>query len=137
MFERIAYGDLNPRQQENYNFQKIAGRLANYGFNCLRLSDDWQGADFIACHLDGETFLKVQLKGRLVIDRKYIGKNVYIAFLHGDNCYVYPHDDFLDRLLALGKLGARGSNETWETLGIRHWPQPPAWALELISRYRI
>ena len=70
MFERVDYRELNSRQKENYNFQKVAGRLADYGFNCLRLSDDWQGADFIACHIDGETFLRVQLKGRLVIDRE-------------------------------------------------------------------
>lgn len=137
MFERVAYADLNARQQENYNFQKVAGRLADYGFNCLRLSNDWQGADFIACHLDGETFLKIQLKGRLVIDKKYIGRNIFIAFLHNDNCYVYPHDTFLDGLLRLGKLGMRGSSELWDKKGIRSWPQPPSWALELIADYRI
>lgn len=105
MFERVAYGDLNSRQQENYNFQKVAARLADYGYNCLRLSDDWQGADFIACHIDGEIFLKVQLKGRLSIDKKYIGKEIQIAFLHGDSCYIYPHDAFLDDLIERGFPG--------------------------------
>ena len=46
--KKIHYKDLNSRQKENYNFQKVAGELADYGFNCLRLTDDWQGADFIA-----------------------------------------------------------------------------------------
>ena len=73
-FAHVPYAELNSRQKENYNFHKVAARMADYGFNCLRLTDDWQGADFIACHIDGETFLKVQLKGRLVIDRKYQGK---------------------------------------------------------------
>lgn len=82
-FAKIEYRSLNSRQQENYNFQKVAALLADYGFNCLRLSDDWQGADFIACHIDGQTFLKVQLKGRLTIDKKYVGKGIHIAFLHG------------------------------------------------------
>ncbi|MCS4510791.1 hypothetical protein [Xylophilus ampelinus] len=63
MFQRIEYEQLNSRQKENFNFQKVAAHLADYGFDCLRLSDDWQGADFIACHIDGETFLKVQLEG--------------------------------------------------------------------------
>ena len=49
--KKIPYKDLNSRQKENYNFQKVAGELADYGFNCLRLTDDWQGADFIACHI--------------------------------------------------------------------------------------
>ena len=70
MFDHVRYEDLTSRQQENYNFQKLASRLADYGYNCLRLSDDWQGADFIACHIDGNSFIKVQLKGRLSIDRK-------------------------------------------------------------------
>ena len=96
MFQPIAYADLNSRQKENYNFQKVAARLADYGFNSLRLTDDWQGADFIACHIDGETFLKVQLKGRFVLDRKYLGKDIHIAFLHRDDLYLYPHDAIYD-----------------------------------------
>ena len=137
MFQLVSYKELNSRQQENYNFQKVAARLADYGFNCLRLSDDWQGADFIACHVDNETFLKVQLKGRLVIDKKYCGKDIFIAFFHGDDCYVYPHDEFLNYLTQQGRLGKRGSIKGWEEKGIRSWPEPPSWALELLSDYRV
>ena len=135
MFERVRYGDLNSRQKENYNFQKVAGRLADYGFNCLRLTDDWQGADFIACHIDGETFLKVQLKGRLTIDKKYIGKGIYIAFLLGDDCYVYPHDEFLEGLIERGALGEQ--SKLWQEQGTRSWPRPPSWAIQTLSEYRI
>ena len=70
MFKRIRSEDLNARQKENFNFQKVASTLADYGFNCIRLSDDWQGADFIACHIDGNTFMKIQLKGRLHVSEK-------------------------------------------------------------------
>ena len=41
MFKCVTRSELNPRQLENYNYSKIAARLADYGFNCLRLSDDW------------------------------------------------------------------------------------------------
>ena len=51
---KINYDDLNPRQQEAYNFQKAASVLADYGFNCIKLADDWQGADFLAYHNDGD-----------------------------------------------------------------------------------
>jgi len=27
---------------------KVAAALADYGYNSMRLNDDWQGADFIA-----------------------------------------------------------------------------------------
>ncbi len=135
MFERVRYDDLNSRQKENYNFQKVAGRLADYGFNCLRLTDDWQGADFIACHIDGETFLKIQLKGRLTIDKKYVGKDIYIAFLLKDGCYVYPHDEFLEGLIERGALEEQSN--LWRIKGVRSWPRPPSWAIQTLSEYRI
>lgn len=67
-FSRVEYSCLNSRQKENFNYQKIAGVLADYGFITHRLSDDWNGADFIAQHIDGVLFLRVQLKGGLASD---------------------------------------------------------------------
>ena len=133
--QRVAYADLNSRQKENYNFQKVAGRLADYGFNSIRLTDDWQGADFIAVHIDGETFVKVQLKGRLVIDRKYSGKGIHIAFLHGDDFYLYDHDALVGFMEANDKIGA--DSVTWHEKGFRSWPSPPAWAISYLNEYRI
>ena len=135
MFLRVAYRDLNSRQKENYNFQKVAARLADYGFNCIRLTDDWQGADFIAVHIDGETFLKVQLKARLIIDRRYEGKEIHIAFLHGDKLYIYDHDAFLKHLVENNRIG--GSSTSWHDQGFRTWPSPPSWAVAFLKAYRI
>lgn len=134
MFKRVEYNALNARQKENYNFQKVAGLLADYGFNCLRLSDDWQGADFIACHINGETFLKVQLKGRLTIDQKYEGKSIHIAFFDGADCYLYPHDQVLARIEASGKMnGAR----SWREGRAYTWPSIPAWVKEIIAEHKV
>jgi hypothetical protein len=135
MFDRVAYTSLNSRQQENYNFQKVAARLADYGFNCLRLTDDWQGADFIACHIDGETFLKVQLKGRMVIDRKYHGKGIHVAFVHGNDCYLYDHDRLVAHLEANGLIG--DDSVSWHEKGFRHWPSPPKWAITFLSEFKV
>ncbi len=135
MFRPVAYESLNSRQKENHNFQKVAARLADYGYNCLRLTDDWQGADFMACHVDGETILKVQLKGRLTIDKKYLGKSIHIAFFHGQDCYIYDHDDFVVHLEQNGLIGA--DSVTWHQAGGRSWPSPPSWAIKLLSEYRI
>jgi hypothetical protein len=135
VFKPIAYESLNPRQKENHNFQKVAARLANYGFNCLRLTDDWQGADFMACHVDGETILKVQLKGRLTIDKKYLGKSIHIAFFFGQDCYIYDHDAFVVHLEQNYLIG--DDSVTWHQAGVRHWPSPPNWAIKLLSEYRI
>ena len=70
---RIDYDSLNGKQKEIYNFQKSAAVLADYGFNCIKLADDWQGADFLAYHKDGDETLRVQLKARLTIDRNTAG----------------------------------------------------------------
>ena len=55
----VIYKELKPKQKELFNFQKIAATLADYGFNCIKLADDWQGADFLAYHINGITTLKV------------------------------------------------------------------------------
>lgn len=89
----VKYTDLNSKQKENYNFHKVAAVLANYGFNSLRLNDDWEGADFIAVHVDGDAMLKVQLKGRFTLAKKYNDKNIYIAFIENDIVKIYLHDD--------------------------------------------
>ena len=66
---KIKYTDLNSKQKEVFNFQKVAGKLSDYGYNCIKLADDWQGADFLAYHKDGSGTLKVQLKARLALSK--------------------------------------------------------------------
>ena len=34
--ERVNYADLSSKQKRVFNFQKIAGALADYGFNCIK-----------------------------------------------------------------------------------------------------
>lgn len=101
--ENINYKDLNDKQKENYNFHKVAAVLADYGFSCQRLFDDWKGADFLAIHIDGEVVLKVQLKGRLTVEARYVGKDIYIAFPYAGQWYLYPHDEVIDYFKANGR----------------------------------
>ena len=77
---RVNHNDLNSRKKEIHNFQKVAGRLADYGFNCIKLDDDWQGADFLAYHKDGLDTLKVQLKSRRGYRSEIHRQNIHIAF---------------------------------------------------------
>lgn len=112
--KKIKYADLNARQKENYNYQKISAILADYGFSTIRLSDDWNGADFLALHLDGTT-LKVQLKGRLVIAKRYIGKELWICFPSPSGCYFYPHDELLSLVLSDSDIE---STESWTQVGL-------------------
>lgn len=107
--QRINYNDLNAKQKEIYNFQKVAAVLADYGFNCIKLADDWQGADFLAYHKDGD-HLKVQLKGRVSIYKKYKGKDLYMCFPVGKNWCLVPHDELV-----------RIAKETTPWLGSSSW----------------
>ena len=131
--KRIRYKDLNTRQKENFNFQKVASTLADYGFNCIRLSDDWQGADFIACHIDGNTFVKIQLKGRLTFDKKYIGKDIYIAFKQGEQGYLYPHDELLQKVLE--EFEFMKGTEAWDVNGAYSRSPIPKELEKLMDQY--
>lgn len=100
--QQIRYDDLNAKQKEVYNFQKIAADLADYGFNCIKLQDDWQGADFLAYHKDGSQTLKVQLKSRVTINKKYLDRGLYIAFPFYEGgrrvWYLVLHDELVKHI---------------------------------------
>jgi hypothetical protein len=97
-FVQVDYGKLTAKQKELFNFQKIAATLADFGYNCIKLADDWQGADFLAYHKDGTTTLKVQLKSRATIDKKYCGKEIWMAFPHKRHWYLIEHDRLVEKV---------------------------------------
>jgi hypothetical protein len=132
--EKIRYSDLNSKQKESHNFQKLSGMLADYGFVTIRLSDDWQSADFIAQHIDGTLFLKVQLKGRLYFSKNYEGKEIHIAFPDGNAWYLYPHDEALPLILQNTTVG---STRSWRVNGVYHFPQMSIDIRQLMANYRL
>ena len=125
----VDYATLNARQQEAYNFHKVAARLADFGYMSALLSDDYGGADFLAIHVDGEV-MKVQLKGRFTIDRKYLGKGLHVAFRMGDEIVLYDHDVAVARLTEAGKFVHTAS---WQKRGLYHVAPFPGWARETFA----
>ena len=95
-FEKIEYHKLNARQKENYNFHKVASALADYGFDSMRLNNDWEGADFISVNKD--EMIKVQLKSRFTVAKKYLSKNIFIAFIEDGQVKIYNHDEAVSLL---------------------------------------
>ena len=114
MLQRIDPKNLNGKQKEIYNFQKSAALLADYGFNCIKLTDDWQGADFLAHHFDGKTTLRVQLKARLAIDRKYLGQDLWLNFPSAGTWYLVPHDRLVE---AIGETTNWLNTSSWQENG--------------------
>ena len=130
--QKVDPKKLNARQKENYNFQKASGVLADFGFTTIRLSDDWNGADFIAQHVDGKTMLRVQLKGRLDVRKKYQGKDLWLCFPAGGEWYLCPHDKILDYLLTVKGIGRQ---ESWHKQGGWSYPRLPGHASNYLARF--
>lgn len=117
-FTKVNYQELNAKQKENYNYHKVASALADYGYDSMRLNNDWEGADFIA--VKGDDMLKVQLKGRFTIDKKYIGKDLYVAFLESNAVKIYNHD------LIVQELSENiTESKSWKVNGLYHWGKTP------------
>lgn len=97
--EKVNYTNLIAKEQEVYNYAKTASTLVEYGFVCNLITADKHGADMIAYNfLNGEN-IQIQLKGsRAVVDRKYRGKNLYIAYTDRETneICIYNHDLALD-----------------------------------------
>lgn len=129
--KKINYDDLNAKAKEMYNFHKVSARLADYGFTTMWLNNDWQGADFIAVHLDGVTDIKVQLKGRLSFSTKYKGKNIYVCFISDGDIYLYPHDEILKQ------VESRISDKKWIETGTYSTSKLTKDNLELLAPYKI
>ena len=123
--KKIIYTELNSKQKENYNFHKVASALADYGYNSMRLNDDWQGADFIA--VKGDDMLKIQLKGRFTIDKKYIRKDIFISFLEEGKVKIYNHDDALKLIPENVKI-----SKSWSEVGSYSWGKTPKYFNEII-----
>ena len=100
-FARIDYKEgtgKSSKQVETYNFHKAAAVLVEFGFDCIRVSDDWEGADFLAHHKQTGKTLMVQLKTCLVIDRRYDqNPDLYMCFPldRPDNWYLLKHADLI------------------------------------------
>jgi hypothetical protein len=134
VLEKIEYEKLNPKQQEIYNFQKIAAILADYGFNCIKLSDDWQGADFIAYHKDGNESLRIQLKGRVNIDKKYLGRRLYIVFPVKGCWYMIEHDKLVK---LIGEKTNWLNTVSWTQKGGYHANSPNKELLALLEEFKL
>ena len=124
---KVIYEQLDARQKEIYNFQKVAGLLADYGFTCIKLADDWQGADFLAYRRDTEQTMKVQLKGGLEIHKKYEGKGVHMAFklrnkaTNSNDWFLIQHDKLVE---LCGAHSTYLATKEWQIRGMYYTSGP-------------
>ena len=110
--EKVNYDSLIGKEQEVYNFAKTASVLVDYGFSCNLITADKHGADMIAYHISTGETISIQLKGsRAVINKKYKGKNLWIAYTDRktNEICIYNHD------LAMGifENGKSALTQSW------------------------
>lgn len=132
--QHVQYSELNAKQQEIFNFQKVAATLADYGYACIKLSDDWKGADFLADHFSADHTLRVQLKSALTIDKKYMGRGIHMTFPVNGIWYLVDHDELAEIILVNTNVA---NTKTWQTKGLHWTARPSAKLLELIQQFAL
>jgi hypothetical protein len=95
--------------REVINRNSLVSLALAHGYNAFLPVFDG-GIDFILYNEEtGDTKL-VQLKGRWTIDKKYIGRNVWIAFHDRGLWYVAPHDELVKLAEGYGHL----TSKSWD-----------------------
>ncbi len=91
------------------------------------------GVDFILYREEDGDLRKVQLKGRWYIDRKYVERDIWIAF-HDRGCwYLAPHDE----LVKLGEQFGFTQTRSWIDVGAYSCPTPSRAMVEALAPYRM
>lgn len=76
---------------------------------------------------------KVQLKGRWTIDKKYVGRDIWVAFPVGDDWYLVPHDE----IVAIARTHTTAlETDSWIKGGAYSWPKPTKVMLAQCEGYR-
>lgn len=132
--QHVQYSELNAKQQEIFNFQKVAAILADYGYACIKLSDDWKGADFLADHFSADHTLRVQLKSALTIDKKYLAKGIHMTFPVNGTWYLVDHDDLVEIVMANTNVA---NTKIWQIKGLHFTAKPSAKLLKLIQQFAL
>lgn len=76
---------------------------------------------------------KIQLKGRWTIGKKYIGRDIWIAFPVGTDWYLMPHDEMLEFARSYTKALEAVS---WTEGGVYSWPKPSKAMMAHCKQYR-
>lgn len=117
---------------EVINRNTVVSLALEQGFNAFLPVYDG-GVDFILYREDDNLVRKVQLKGRWMIDKKYIGRDIWMAFPIAGQWYLMPHDLMLERAEADGKTL---NSVSWIEGGAYSKPKPSAATIAECAPYK-
>ncbi|MEL7346701.1 MAG: hypothetical protein AAFN17_03005 [Pseudomonadota bacterium] len=110
----------------------LTNRLLPLGYNVFLPVFDL-GIDLIAHRESDGTLFLVQLKSRWSIDRKYLGRNIHVAFPDGDTWYLAPHDEMVSIAEGLGYT----TSASWQERGQYHSARPSAAFRKAMSGFKL
>jgi hypothetical protein len=90
------------------------------------------GVDFVLYRESDDQLRKVQLKSRWTIDRKYIGRDIWVAFPIGDTWYLMPHD----KMVAAAEADGVTQTASWKDAGAYSRPRLSVAAIAHCEPYR-
>ncbi|MCU1253676.1 MAG: hypothetical protein JWQ49_6705 [Edaphobacter sp.] len=117
--------------REVINRNMVVSLALEQDFNAfLPVYDD--GVDFILYRESDNELRKVQLKSRWTIDKKYIGRNIWVAFPIAGDWYLMPHDE----MFAAGEADGVTLTSSWIDNGAYSRPRLSAAGISQCAPYR-
>lgn len=117
--------------REVINRNIVVSLALEQGFNAFLPVYDG-GIDFILYHEESNVTRRVQLKGRWMIDRKYVGRDIWIAFPIGSDWYLMPHDE----MLKFAEEDRVTQTASWIERGAYSRPRPSVAVIAQCAPYR-
>ena len=108
----------NPQILEAIQRNEIQAYLMKMGWMVYNPAADVGGVDWIAINLSTNELRKIQQKSRFLINKKYIGKDLWIGTAAYGAIYMIPHDKLLETSAGLKAQRTK----SWRENGEYHWP---------------
>lgn len=70
----------------------------------------------------------------MTFSKKYQGKKLHIAFADGNEWYLYPHDELLDKVLEQTGIG---DTDSWKLRGGYSFPRVSKETRQLLKKYKV
>lgn len=118
--------------REVINRNAVISLALDQGFNAFLPVYDG-GVDFILYRESDSMLRKVQLKGRWIIDRKYLGRDIWMAFPMAGEWYLMPHDE----MVAQAEIEGVTKTASWIEGGAYSKPKPSVATISACSAYRL
>jgi hypothetical protein len=127
---RPSMSRFRTQVREVINRNTVVSLALEQGFNVFLPVYDG-GVDFILYREKDRKLRKVQLKSRWTIDRRYKGRDIWIAFPIDDHWYLMPHDEMLKSANA-----SVTKSTSWTDKGSYHQGRPSAAMKVKCAQYR-